>query len=472
MSKNIGYYYRFEETLEDRLDFAYYHPSFDEIIDAMSRLRYPLHKLSEYIVRAWTGENLRIRDSNEKRYLYVKVENIVGNKIIVTDDSEFLSEDELAMLSASIPKHGSVLVTRVASFGRCAIVEPDFKGAISDNVLCFELSGEIDPHFVSRFINSALAQAQLQHFAAGMGRGVLTFDRVGKLCITVPSSREEQQQILSQVLSQVLSMEAHTIELQNDARKLREKAEDYLLSQLGIIPPIEEKVDYYHFFADDLESQLSYGYYHPSLRLLHKILDTARYRNLPLGELIELEYDSLEPSKTPEREYTYIGLDDIESGTGRLKGLKRLQGKSILSKAKVIKPGRLVFAKLRPYLNKCFIFDGNQEVVGSAEFFVCKAKPGVSLQFLKWYLLSKAVLKQTKWILSGTSYPRLDESDFRRLSVVIPDIIDDQIAIVDNVEPQIKEAEYKEQEASQMQNEADNAFTRLLLKDSTFEATT
>lgn len=468
MSENIGYYCRFAETLEDRLDFVYYHPSFDEIIDAVSRFRYPLHKLSEYIARAWTGENLRIRDSNEKRYLYVKVENIVGNKIIVTDDSEFLSEDELALLSASIPKPGSVLVTRVASFGRCAVVEPDFKGAISDNVLCFELNGKIDPHFVSRFINSALAQAQLQHFAAGMGRGVLTYDRVGKLCIGVPSSREEQQRILSQVLS----IKAHTIGLQNDARKLREKAEDYLLSQLGIILPIEERVDYYHLFVYDLKSQLSYGYYHPSLRLLRNSLDTARYRNLPLGELVELEYDSLEPSKMPEKEYTYIGLDDIESGTGRLKGLKRLKGKSILSKANVIKLGRLVFARLRPYLNKCFIFDGNQEVVSSTEFFVCEAKPGVSLQFLKWYLLSKAVLKQTKWILSGTSYPRLDETDFRRLRVVIPDIIDDQVAIVDNIERQIREAEYKEQEASQMQNEADNAFTRLLLKDSTSEATT
>jgi restriction endonuclease S subunit len=467
MSRNTGYYCRFAETLEDRLDFVYYHPSFDEIIDAVSRFRYPLHRLSEYIVRAWTGDNLQVRDSNEKQYLYVKVENIAGNKIIVTDDSEFLSEDELARLSASIPKPGSVLVTRVASFGRCAVVEPDFKGAISDNVLCFELNGEIAPHFVSRFINSALAQAQLQRFAAGMGRGVLTYDRVGKLCIGVPSSREEQQRILSQVLSS----EAHAVRLQKDARMSREKIEDYLLSQLGIILPIEERADYYHLFADDLKSQLSYGYYYPYLRLLRNSLDAARYRSLPLGELVTLEYDYLEPSKTPDKEYTYIGLDNVESGTGRLKGLKRLKGKSILSKASVIRPGRLVFAGLRPYLNKCFIFDGKQEAAGSTEFFVCEAKRGVSLRFLKWYLLSEAVLKQTKWILSGASYPRLDETDFSHLRVVIPKTIDDQIAIVDNVERQIKEVERKEQEANQMWDEAANAFTQLLLETSTYEAT-
>ena len=125
-----NYYYRFPDELANRLDFAFYHPIFNKIIRFKHNFTYPLHRIGEYFTGEWTGENLEERDSREKKYLYVKVENVIDNKIIITEDTEFLSEHELQKLSNSIPKPDSILVTRVASFGRCAVVDRDFKGAI------------------------------------------------------------------------------------------------------------------------------------------------------------------------------------------------------------------------------------------------------------------------------------------------------------------------------------------------------
>jgi len=138
-----NYYSRFPDILEDRIDFVYYHPRFDRIINLKDDYKYPIHKLAEYIVKSWTGENLKKRDTKEKKYLYVKVENILDNEIVVSGNSEFLSDNELKQLSNSIPKPNSILVTRVASFGRCTVVRNDFRGAISDNVLCFELDDRV-----------------------------------------------------------------------------------------------------------------------------------------------------------------------------------------------------------------------------------------------------------------------------------------------------------------------------------------
>ena len=93
-----------------------------------------------------------------------------------------------------------------------------------------------------------------------------------------------------------------------------------------------------------------------------------------------------------------------------------------------------------------------------------EAKQGISLELLKWYLLSQATALQTKWILSGTSYPRLDEEDFLNLRIVIPDDYNEQLRIVQNIERQVKDAEQKEQEARQAQREAGDTFKKLLLK--------
>ncbi len=466
MFDHSNYYYLFPDYLQDRLDFVYYHPSFDAVTKAGDDLLYPLHCISEYVVKAWTGAQLKTRDSKQKLYPYGKVENVVNNRIVITPDSEFLSEDEFTSLSRVSPKPGSLLVTRVASFGRCAVVPPGFKCVISDNVLCFELDERVEPDFLSRFINSTLGQAQLRRSVAGMGRGVLTYDRIGELFVGIPFSREEQQNIVTQVKV----IETHAADLQNEAYVLREQCKAYLLSELGIILPEEERVEYYYLQFDDLKSQISYGYYHPMLKRLLNNLDNAKYKNFPLGDLVELDYDCTKPRETPEKEYTYIGLEDIESDTGQLKGVRKLRGRDILSSAKVLKRNHLMFSALRPYLNKCFVLEGNEDAVGSTELFVCRAKQGVSIQLLKWYLLSKVTLMQTEWILSGTSYPRLDEGDFRALSVVLPDDYEDQAKIVDDIERQESEAIHKEDDALLAQQKADNTFEQLLLKG-TFEAT-
>ncbi len=123
------------------------------------------------------------------------------------------------------------------------------------------------------------------------------------------------------------------------------------------------------------------------------------------------------------------------------------------------------FSGLRPYLNKCFILEDYEDAIGSAELFICEAKEDVSLEFLKWYLLSEITLRQTKWILSGASYPRLDELDFLNLKIVIPKDYNEQVRIVDMVKAKIKEAEEKEQKTKDKWQEAKDTFERLILKD-------
>lgn len=70
-----------------------------------------------------------------------------------------------------------------------------------------------------------------------------------------------------------------------------------------------------------------------------------------------------------------------------------------------------------------------------------------------------------KWILSGASYPRLDEADFLNLKVVIPKNYDEQIGIAERVEDKIKGSEKKEQKAKEEWQKARDTFERLILKE-------
>jgi restriction endonuclease S subunit len=95
-------------------------------------------------------------------------------------------------------------------------------------------------------------------------------------------------------------------------------------------------------------------------------------------------------------------------------------GREILSASKRIYRGNIVFTGLRPYLNKVHLVQID-EAIGSAELFVVRPKEELVIpEFLLMYLLSDLTLTQTKWILTGSSYPRLNEEDFKRLSILLP----------------------------------------------------
>jgi hypothetical protein len=95
----------------------------------------------------------------------------------------------------------------------------------------------------------------------------------------------------------------------------------------------------------------------------------------------------------------YIGLENIESNTGRYVPSSE---KETVSSAFAFRKGQVLFPKLRPYLNKVFFatFDG----LCSTEFHVLEGR-SVSSEFLALFLRSQVVVKQTKHLMSGNTLP-------------------------------------------------------------------
>lgn len=203
----------------------------------------------------------------------------------------------------------------------------------------------------------------------------------------------------------------------------------------------------YYRFPEGLSDKMSYGFQHPeNIEFVESIRAKAQakgYSAGPLQNLLKdgaLSKESIEPSEYPNKPFRYLGLEDVESDTGRIREYQEMFGLQIRSKSVLFYEGDILFARLRPYLNKVYLVkrekpmlpipsrdksgdegEKHLQTIGSGEFYVINPdNQQVQSEFLYRYLLSDLTLTQTKWILSGNSYPRLDEDQFLGLLVIVP----------------------------------------------------
>jgi hypothetical protein len=209
----------------------------------------------------------------------------------------------------------------------------------------------------------------------------------------------------------------------------------------------------YYEYLDNIPDRLSYGDNQPERKAFHKLLaKTCQQRGhdlKSLDELADIFEDKLKPSKDcPDEEFSYLGLDGIEPNTGHATFTK-MRGKDVVSVSKRFHRGNIVFADLRPYLNKVHLVQ-IETGIGSGELFTMKPKEDLVLpKYLLKYLLSNLTLTQTKWILTGCSYPRLDIEDFKHLKVVRPDKAK-QKQVLDQIEPLEAEIQQKRKDINQV----------------------
>lgn len=102
----------------------------------------------------------------------------------------------------------------------------------------------------------------------------------------------------------------------------------------------------------------------------------------------------------------YVGLEDIESHTGRFIG--STQARRVKSSTFKFSPDHLLYGRLRPYLNKVML----PEFVGhcSTEIFPLRPRPGLSREFLQYWFLTDRTVDAIDATSTGTRMPRADIS--------------------------------------------------------------
>lgn len=134
-----------------------------------------------------------------------------------------------------------------------------------------------------------------------------------------------------------------------------------------------------------------------------------------IGAITRLRRERIEAREARGR--AYVGLEHVQRDTGRLLSF----GDSDVRSAKaVFETGDVLFARLRPNLNK--VWRASTDGVCSTEFIVLRQLRGVDPDFLAFRLLADDVVAFTTSAASSTLYPRVSYETLSTFELNLPPI--------------------------------------------------
>ena len=160
-----------------------------------------------------------------------------------------------------------------------------------------------------------------------------------------------------------------------------------------------------------------------------------------------------------ENGYKYIGMENIESGTGNLIGYGATD--NVLSSTFFFKKGEVLYGRLRPYLKKVYIaeFDG----CCSTEIFPIKTN-GVLPGLIKYWFLTDEITNKINDTSAGCRMPRGNMNEVLQFHLYIPSDKQSQMQIVSHLDKLSSKVRAIEEKYQKMVEECD-ALKQAMLRD-------
>jgi type I restriction enzyme S subunit len=141
------------------------------------------------------------------------------------------------------------------------------------------------------------------------------------------------------------------------------------------------------------------------------------WRLVKLKEVAKIDNKAISPDEMRGELQSYIGLENIESNTGRLVSFSETLGDDIKSNKFGFTEEHILYGKLRPYLNKVYLPD----FAGVCSTDIIPIKPDSDLlirEFLGYFLRTPEFVSMINAKSSGANLPRVNPKAL--LDVYIP----------------------------------------------------
>ncbi|MEN4046259.1 restriction endonuclease subunit S [Sulfurimonas sp. NWX367] len=175
-----------------------------------------------------------------------------------------------------------------------------------------------------------------------------------------------------------------------------------------------------------------------------------KYGKTQILSVMKINNQTLIPDD--DKMYNYIGLENIESNSGKLVNYAPSIGKDIKSSKVNFKKGMVLYGKLRPYLNKVWIadFDG----IATTEILpFLPIDNNLSMKYVKHYFLSPKYLAKVMSNCSGARMPRLTTKFIKSNEAYIPvpslNIQQKTVAYLDKISQKIEKLKAVQKEKMQ-----------------------
>lgn len=122
----------------------------------------------------------------------------------------------------------------------------------------------------------------------------------------------------------------------------------------------------------------------------------------------------------PKPDGIYIGADSIESNTGILLKTQTIKEQKITGPVYHFRKGKLLYSKIRPYLNKLCIVDF--EGYCSSDIYPLDFDNSLLIDYAQYYMLSNAFLLSIKDYYQRARIPKINRTHLMNILIPVPDL--------------------------------------------------
>jgi len=304
--------------------------------------------------------------------------------------------------------------------GKCAVFREDGSWIFASYVLRvrIERPDEYLPEFLARFLNSEVGRVQIDRLSRQALMTNINSDEIKQIVIPHPTP-----DVQAAMVADLGSHQDRYRDRLADARKLLLRGDEEIIARLGLRPPSAASPLAWAARRAALTAEsgrLNAEFFHPerldTVRLITEG-DTPSFRVDAIAEFVKDKQTGIEPGDH------YVGLAHIERDTGELLAAKEADDDLPTGDLMRFKAGDVLFAKLRPYLNKVHLAE--RDGVCSPEFFVLRPSEGIRGEYLAAILRSQITVTQTRHMAGGNTHPRLTPADVHAMFIPVPD--DDKV---------------------------------------------
>ena len=168
---------------------------------------------------------------------------------------------------------------------------------------------------------------------------------------------------------------------------------------------------------------------------LYEVFSRAEERGwqwTSLMQVCRIDCESRNPSvAAPNEEFAYIDISGIESGTGKIREVKKILGKDAPSRARrVIHTNDVIMSTVRPYLKSLAIIPEEYDnQICSTGFAVLSCGQSMLPKYLLYGLFWDGVIDQCNKMMIGAHYPALNSRQVAEIRIPVASIAEQRSII-------------------------------------------
>ncbi len=207
---------------DKRLDADHYHPWH---LKNLEKIRDESQPLSEFIIHISGGATPLGAVYPEEGIPFLRVQNIMPNYISDSDIKYLSPSQNQEILRSQLKKDNVLLTITGVSYGKSAVVTDEFIGANINQHSVKMTVRNIDPYFLSTFLNCKYGYSQSTRHVVGITRPALDYSAIKSFLI--PDFDKNFQEIIASYCCQAEKS-------REDSKQHYNEAQTLLLAELGL----------------------------------------------------------------------------------------------------------------------------------------------------------------------------------------------------------------------------------------------